>query len=67
MSRKTPTEPSDEVQETPEVQVDAPKRHFLVNPSGVIHEVTEAHFTDRMTEPGFRPATDEEIATYILQ
>lgn len=67
MPRKTPTEPSVEVQEAPEAQVETPERHFLVNPSGVIHEVTEAHFTDRMTEPGFRPATDEEIAAYILQ
>ncbi|KPV54107.1 hypothetical protein SE17_05730 [Kouleothrix aurantiaca] len=67
MPRKTPTEPSVEVQEAPETQVETPERHFLVNPSGVIHEVTEAHFTDRMTEPGFRPATDKEIAAYILQ
>lgn len=40
----------------------APKRYFVVNPKGAIHEVTREHARERLAQPGWRLATKEEIA-----
>ncbi len=40
---------------------DEMKTYFIVNPSGAVHEVTRAHAEEVLKNPGFRPATNEEI------
>lgn len=58
MPRKTTT-PSQQVQ--PEAQQEV-NRYFIVNPKGVLHEVDALDFAWRLTMPGYRQATDEEVA-----
>lgn len=41
-----------------------PKRYFIVNPAGTIHEVTYAHAKQRLKEVGFRMATADEVKQY---
>lgn len=40
----------------------APKRYFIVNPAGAIHEVTKAIARMRLKQIGYRMATAEEVA-----
>lgn len=39
-----------------------PRRYFLVNPRGAIHEVSREHAAARLVTPGWRLATPDEIA-----
>jgi hypothetical protein len=40
----------------------APKRYFIVNPAGAIHEVDREHARWRLGQVGFRMATPAEVA-----
>lgn len=46
----------------PPEQPKAPRRYFIVNPRGAIHEVTREHAKERLRSAGWRMATPEEIA-----
>lgn len=39
----------------------APRRYFIVNPRGAIHEVEREHARMRLRQAGWRMATAEEI------
>jgi|FLYN01.1.fsa_nt_gi hypothetical protein len=39
----------------------APRRYFLVNPKGAIHEVTREHARERLKQAGWRMANTAEI------
>lgn len=41
-----------------------PKRYFIVNPSGTIHECTYTHAKNRLKEVGWRMATAAEIKLF---
>lgn len=43
-------------------QPKAPRRYFIVNPKGAIHEVDREHARERLRLPGWRMATPEEVA-----
>lgn len=38
-----------------------PKRYFIVNPAGAIHEVTYEHAQARLAQPGYRMAKAAEV------
>lgn len=69
-------EPTEPTAETPTEQAppEAPpaKRqsvngvYYIVNPSGAIHSVDRAHAADRLKTAGWRLATEEEIAAYLV-
>lgn len=40
----------------------APRRYFIVNPAGAIHEVDREHARERLKSAGWRMATPAEIA-----
>jgi len=37
------------------------KSYFIVNPAGAIHKVTREHAENVLKNPGYRPASTEEI------
>lgn len=42
-----------------------PQGEFIVNPAGVVHEVSAAHAAERIAQdPRYRRATAEEVAAY---
>ncbi len=41
-----------------------PKRYFIVNPSGAIHEVSYNHAKSRLKQLGYRMATPSEVKAY---
>lgn len=59
-------EPKDKSTETtqPEPKAQGPRRYFIVNPKGTIHEVDREHARERLRIAGWRVATAEEIAAY---
>lgn len=44
-----------------------PKRFFIVNPAGAVHEVDEAHAKWRLGMAGYRMAAKNEVDTYLSQ
>ncbi len=42
-----------------------PTCFYIVNPRGAIHQVTAEHARRRLSQPGYREATPEEIADLI--
>lgn len=41
-----------------------PKRYFIVNPAGAVHEVTREHARARLKQVGYRMATRAEVVAY---
>lgn len=41
--------------------------YYLVNPAGAIHSVDYEHAQWRLKDPGWRMATEKEVATYLSQ
>ena len=46
----------------PAPAAEQPRRYFIVNPAGAIHEVDREHARWRLAQPGWRVATPDEIA-----
>lgn len=42
----------------------APRRYFIVNPKGAIHEVSREHARERLAKPGWRMASAAEIEIF---
>lgn len=42
-----------------------PKRFFIVNPAGAVHEVSEAHARWRLQSAGWRMASEAEVSKYL--
>lgn len=40
------------------------KKYFIVNPKGTIHECSQAHAKDRLSQVGWRSATAAEVKAY---
>lgn len=45
-------------------QKNEPKRYYIVNPGGAVHEVTREHARERIRSAGWRMASDAEIKAY---
>jgi len=45
-------------------QISAPAEIFIVNRAGAVHDIAVADATDVLKRPGYRLATEGEIATY---
>jgi hypothetical protein len=48
----------------PQAEAAPPKRYFIVNPAGAIHEVTYSIARMRLRQIGYRLAMADEIAKY---
>lgn len=44
-----------------------PRRYFIVNPAGAVHEVDREHAAWRLKQPGYRLATADEVAALERQ
>lgn len=44
-----------------------PKRYFIINPAGAVHEVDREHARWRLKQPGFRMADQAEVDAYLKQ
>lgn len=56
-----------ESESAPKATKQIPRRYFLVNPKGAIHEVTRDLAAERLRVAGWRLATPEEIARLAAQ
>jgi hypothetical protein len=62
---ETSPEPAAQVVDAP--QPEQPPRFFVVNPTGAVHEVTEAHLWELVRQPGWRVASKDDIAELELR
>lgn len=42
----------------------APKRYYVVNPRGCVHEVSKEHAAQRLSQAGWRMANKAEVDAY---